>query len=195
MGGFFAQTCPFALEELVIEFQGDATIYNTAPTTSAVLAGLLSSYMEGEHVNEVNAPFIAKQRGMKVRESKISEEADFSSLITLTAKREQTTHKVAGTIFGKGEPRLVRINDYSVESVPAGNILLIDNIDKPGVIGNLGTLMGARGINIGNMHVGRDKAGGMALCICHLDTIPSPEALHELESLPNVNSVKLIQLQ
>lgn len=194
MGGFFAQTCSFPLKDLVVEYQGEVIKHEVAPISSAVLVGLLSSYMEGEIVNEVNAPFIAKERGINVRESKISEEADFTSLITLTAKSNRITHTLAGTIFGKSEPRLVKVNEYSVESVPAGNILLIYNVDRPGVIGNIGTLMGTKSINIANMQVGRDEKGGTALCICHVDTIPPPDVLRELERLPNITSVKLIQL-
>ncbi len=195
MGGFFAQTCSFPLKELVVEYQGEINKHDIAPVTSALLAGLLSSHMGDKNVNVVNAPCIAKERGVKVRETKSSEEADFASLIILKAENaDHPPHTVAGTIFGKSEPRLVKINDYLVESVPEGNILLIDNIDKPGVVGNLGTLMGTKGINIGNMHVGRVQEGGRALCICHLDNVPPSDALAELERLPHVNSVKLIQL-
>jgi D-3-phosphoglycerate dehydrogenase len=145
-------------------------------------------------VNEVNAPLIAKERGIKFRESKTTEAADFSSLITLRATANNTTHTVAGTLFGKREPRLVTINEYSVEAVPEGNILLVENNDKPGVIGSLGNTMGARGINIGNMHVGRVKVGGKALCILHLDDFLSAEVLDTVARLPNVDSVKFIQL-
>jgi len=193
MGGFFAQTCPFPLKDLIIEYQGEVTNYNVAPISSAILVGILSSYME-EHVNEVNAPFIAKERGINYRESKVTEAADFTSLITLQGKADGATHTVAGTLFGKKEPRLVVVNEYLVEAIPDGNILLIDTIDKPGVIGNIGNTLAAREINIGNMQFGRDKMGGKSLCILHLDTIPPADVIEELSRLPNVNSVKLIQL-
>jgi D-3-phosphoglycerate dehydrogenase len=193
MGGFFAQTCPFPLKELIINYQGEVTAYNLAPISSAILVGMLSSYMD-EHVNEINAPFIAKERGINFRESKMTEAADFTSLITLSAKTTNAAHVVAGTLFGKNEPRLSMMNDYLVEVVPTGNILLIDTFDRPGVIGNIGTTLGARDINIGNMQFGRNKIGGKSLCILHLDTIPSSDVLNELTRLPNVNSVRLIQL-
>jgi D-3-phosphoglycerate dehydrogenase len=193
MGGFFAQTCPFPLKELIIEYQGEVTAYNVAPISSAVLVGILKSHME-DQVNDVNAPFIAKERGITFRESKITETADFTSLITLRAKADGKAHQVAGTLFGKKEPRLVSVNDYLVEAVPVGNILLIDTLDKPGVIGNIGDTLGKKEINIGNMQFGRDKMGGKSLCILHLDAIPSKDVLDALSRLPNVNSVKLIQL-
>ena len=193
MGGFFAQTCPFPLKELIINYQGEVTAYNVAPISSTILVGILSSYMD-EHVNEINAPFIAKERGINFRESKITETADFTSLITLSAKATNATHVVAGTLFGKKEPRLSMVNDYFVEAVPTGNILLVDTSDRPGVIGNIGTTLGARDINIGNMQFGRNKIGGKSLCILHLDTIPSTDILDELARLPHVNSVRLIQL-
>ena len=194
MGGFFAQTCPFPMKDLLIEYQGEVTKCDVAPISSAVLVGLLSSYMEGELVNEVNATFIAKERGVNVRESKTSEEADFTSLITLTAKSNTKTHRVAGTLFGKKEPRLVVINEYLVEAVPEGHILLVENLDKPGVIGNIGITLGAKDVNIGNMQCGRDAIGGKALNILQLDAIPAADLLDELAHLPHVNSVRLIQL-
>jgi D-3-phosphoglycerate dehydrogenase len=86
------------------------------------------------------------------------------------------------------------VNEYIVEAIPAGTILLIDTQDKPGVIGNIGATLGKKEINIGNMQFGRDKKGGKSLCILHLDAIPSKDVLDELGRLPHVNSVKLIQL-
>jgi D-3-phosphoglycerate dehydrogenase len=193
MGGFFAQTCPFPLKDLIIEYQGEVTAYNVAPITSAVLVGVLKSHM-AEQVNDVNAPFIAKERGITFRESKITETADFTSLITLRAQAGGKSHAVAGTLFGKKEPRLVLVNEYSVEAIPTGNILLIDTLDQPGVIGNIGAALGKKEINIGNMQFGRDKMGGKSLCILHVDAIPSADVLDELGRLPHVNSVRLIQL-
>jgi len=193
MGAFFAQTCPFPARELLIEYQGEVTRHNVAPLTAAALAGLLRFYME-ESVNEVNAPFIAKERGIEYRESKMSEAADFTSLITLRARGEGGEHLVAGTLFGKKEPRLVKINEYRVETVPEGTILLVDTWDKPGVIGNIGTTLGTKEINIGNMHFGRDTEGGKSLCILHLDSVPPEEVIEEIARLPNVLSVKLVQL-
>ena len=193
MGAFFAQTCPFPARELLIEYQGEVTRHNVAPLTAAALAGLLRFYME-ESVNEVNAPFIAKERGIEYRESKMSEAADFTSLITLRARGEEGEHLVAGTLFGKKEPRLVKINEYRVETVPEGTILLVDTWDKPGVIGNIGTTLGTKEINIGNMHFGRDTEGGKSLCILHLDSVPPEEVIQEIARLPNVLSVKLVQL-
>jgi D-3-phosphoglycerate dehydrogenase len=193
MGGFFTQTCPFPLKELIIEYQGEVTAYNVAPISSAILVGILKSHME-DQVNDVNAPFIAKERGITFRESKVTETADFTSLITLRAKSGGKAHQVAGTLFGKKEPRLVSVNEYIVEAIPAGTILLIDTQDKPGVIGNIGATLGKKEINIGNMQFGRDKKGGKSLCILHLDAIPSKDVLDELGRLPHVNSVKLIQL-
>ncbi|RLA86552.1 MAG: phosphoglycerate dehydrogenase, partial [Deltaproteobacteria bacterium] len=117
-----------------------------------------------------------------------------TSLITLRARGEEGEHLVAGTLFGKKEPRLVKINEYRVETVPEGTILLVDTWDTPGVIGNIGTTLGTKEINIGNMHFGRDTEGGKSLCILHLDSVPSEEVIDEIARLPNVLSVKLVQL-
>jgi D-3-phosphoglycerate dehydrogenase len=194
LGGFFARTCPFPLKELVIEYQGDVAKQEVAPISSSVLAGLFSYYMEDEMVNEVNAPFIARERGIQVREAKVSEEAEFTSLITLTAKSNGEHHSLAGSIFGKGEPRLVRVNEYSVEAIPKGNIIMVENLDKPGVIGSIGSVLGEREINITSMHWGREKVGGRALGIVHLDSLPAPEVIDDLKNIPNVYSIKCFQL-
>ena len=193
MGAFFGQTSAFPVRKLVIEYQGEVTRYNVAPITAAVLSGLLRSYLE-EGINEVNAPFVARDRGIEYSESKVSEAADFTSLITLRSEEDRGQHLVAGTLFGKKEPRLVTINEYAVEAVPKGTILLIDTEDRPGVIGNIGMTLGAKGINIGNMQFGRDRVGGKSLCILHLDSVPTPEVLRELEALPHVLTVRLVQL-
>ena len=193
MGGFFAQTCPFPLKELVLEYRGEVTAYNVAPISSAILVGVLKSHMD-EQVNDVNAPFIAKDRGITFKEVKVTETADFTSLVTLKAQAGGKSHVVAGTLFGKKEPRLVTVNEYLIEAIPTGNILLVDTLDKPGVIGNIGAALGKKEINIGDMQFGRDKKGGKSLCILHVDAIPGADVLDELGRLPHVNSVKLIQL-
>lgn len=193
MGAFLGKVAPFPVRRLMIEYRGEVTRYEVAPITASALAGLLNCYME-EGVNEVNATFIARQRGIEYYESKISEEADFSSLITLKGEGEGGEYTVAGTLFGKKEPRLVLINEYCVEAAPEGTILLIHTEDRPGVIGNIGMTLGARGINIGNMQFGRDRKGGKSLCILHLDSLPSKEVLDDLLGLPHVMSVQLLEL-
>ena len=193
MGGFFAQTCPFPLKELVIEYRGEVTAYNVAPISSAILVGVLKSHMD-EQVNDVNAPFIAKERGITFKEVKVTETADFTSLVTLKAEAGGKSHVIAGTLFGKKEPRLVAVNEYLIEAIPTGNILLVDTLDQPGVIGTIGAALGKKEINIGDMQFGRDKKGGKSLCILHVDAIPTKDVLDELGRLPHVNSVKLVQL-
>jgi len=193
MGTFMGKVAPFAVRRLVIEYRGEVTRYEVAPITASALAGLLNCYLE-EGVNEVNAAFVARERGIEYYESKISEEADFTSLITLRGEADGQQFVLAGTLFGKKEPRLVLINEYSVEAAPEGIILLIHTEDRPGVIGNIGMTLGARGINIGNMQFGRDQKGGKSLCILHLDSLPPEDVLGDLEALPHVLNVQLVEL-
>lgn len=193
MGVFLAKITPYPLRRLTIEYRGEVTKFNVAPLTASALAGLMSCYLE-EGVNEVNATFVAKERGIEFYESKISEEADFTSLVTLKGEGEGKESVVSGTLFGKKEPRLVRINEYPVEVAPDGIVLLIHTEDRPGVIGNIGTTLGLKGINIGNMQFGRDMRGGKSLCILHLDALPSADVLEDLKKLPHVLSVQLLEL-
>jgi D-3-phosphoglycerate dehydrogenase len=193
MGSFLGKIIPFAIKRLIIEYQGEVTKFDLTPITSAVLAGLIGAYLE-EGVNEVNATLIAKERGLQYHESKVSEAADFTSLISLKAETDGKEYVIKGTLFGKKEPRLVQINEYTVEAAPEGIILLIHTEDKPGVIGNIGLTLGQKGINIGNMQFGRDRIGGKSLCILHLDSMPNLEVLEALKALPHVLSVQLVEL-
>ena len=115
-------------------------------------------------------------------------------MIALRVKAKDTATFIAGTLFSKKDPRIILIDNYKVEIVPEGVLLLIHNNDKPGVIGNLGSLLGKNNINIARMHFGRESAGGMAISVISVDTAPAPEIIEEIRKLPNILSVKQISL-
>ena len=119
----------------------------------------MTPYM-GEVVNFVNASIIARDRGITVRESKSSSSEDFASMVTITAMGGEERNVVAGALFGTKDFRIVQINDFLIEAVPRGNMLLIHNYDRPGVIGNIGTALGNRNINIATMQFSRERMGG-----------------------------------
>ena len=193
LGSFLGQISNYALEELLIEYHGEVLEYGTRPITISVLKGLLTPFV-GETVNFVNAPVMAKERGIRIIESVSDKAEDFASLIALTARSKMEQNYIAGTLFGKRELRIVKLNDFFIEALPEGYILLVNNYDKPGVIGNIGMALGTRNINIATMQFGRDRMGGTAISLLHLDAPLPPGMLGEILRLPNIISVRQIQL-
>jgi len=193
LGSFLGQISNYAIEEVLIEYHGEAVEYGTKPITISVLKGLLTPFV-GETVNFVNAPIMAKERGIKITESTSAEAEDFASLIALTARSKMEQNYIAGTLFGRKELRIVKLNNFFIEAIPEGYILLVNNYDKPGVIGNLGNALGSRNINIATMQFGRDRMGGNAISLLHLDAPLPPGMLGEILRLPNIISVRQIQL-
>jgi D-3-phosphoglycerate dehydrogenase len=193
LGSFLTQISDVAVEELSIEYKGTVAEYNVSPITVSILRGLLTPYM-GEVVNFVNASTIAKDRGIRVRESKSSTAEDFASMVVITAMGKDGRTSIGGALFGTKDFRIVQINDFLIEAVPQGDMLLIQNYDRPGVIGSIGTTLGNRNINIATMQFSRDRSGGVAISLLHLDSVISKEVMEELSQLPNVISVKHIEL-
>ncbi|OGW23897.1 MAG: phosphoglycerate dehydrogenase [Nitrospirae bacterium GWC2_42_7] len=193
IGEFASQIFEGGVTNITVEFQGDAAEINTAPVTISAIKGFLSPILL-ETVNFVNAPIIAKERGIEVKETKTKEAGDYQSMIALKIKSKDKEIFVAGTLFSKKDPRIVLIDDFKVEIVPDGVLLLIYNNDKPGVIGNIGNVLGRNNINIARMHFGRESAGGMAISVVSVDSAPSSEIMEELRKLPNILTIKQIIL-
>ncbi len=193
LGSFSCQIFEGGATEIIVEYLGDAATVNTAPVTIATLKGYLSPILL-ETVNFVNAPFIAKERGIEVKETKSSDAGDFFSKIVVRIKSKDRESYVSGTLYSKKDPRVIEIDHFKVEIVPEGELLLIYNNDKPGVIGNIGNTLGKNNINIARMHFGRESAGGMAISVVSLDAKPGPEVIDQIRGLPNILSIKQISL-
>ncbi|MDI7260725.1 MAG: phosphoglycerate dehydrogenase [Thermodesulfobacteriota bacterium] len=193
LGSFLGQISNYAIEEVLIEYHGEVVEYGTKPITISVLKGLLTPFV-GETVNFVNASIMAKERGIRITESIREKAEDFASLIALTVRSKMEQNYVAGTLFGRKELRIVKLNDFLIEALPEGYILLVNNYDRPGVIGNIGTALGSRDINIATMQFGRDRMGGMAISLLHLDSSLPTGMLGEILRLPNIISVRQIKL-
>ncbi len=185
LGAFEAQTAPAGIQEVRITFQGEIAAGPTAPVTVSLLKGLLAPVLK-ENVNFVNAPLLARERGIQVVESRREDCEDFHSLLSVEVRTPAGSGRVDGTIYGKQELRIVRVNDYRLEAAPEGRLLVMVNHDKPGVIGAIGTTLGAHGINIARMHLGRESVGGRAISIIQVDQPLSRDDLRALQALPNV---------
>jgi D-3-phosphoglycerate dehydrogenase len=193
LASFLGQISDYAIEEVVIEYHGELVDYGTRPVMISILKGLLTPFV-GETVNYVNAPVMAKERGIRITESTSATHEDFANLIAITVRSKMEQNTIAGTLFGRKELRIVKLNDFLIEAIPEGYILLINNYDKPGVIGSIGTNLGNQNINIATMQFGRDRMGGNAISLLHLDAPLPPGMLGEILRMPNIISVRQIVL-
>lgn len=188
MGLLLAQLNEGALKEVAIEYAGDFQGLDMAPVTTAVLKGILTPVIKDD-VNFVNAHVIAKERGIKVTEATSPDPKEYLNLITVTAVTTAGTNTVSGTIFGKNDSRVVKINNFRLEMVLEGHLALIYNIDKPGSIGQIGTTLGKHNINIARMQVGQEEKGERNIIFLCTDTPISGDVITELRNLPLVKSV------
>jgi D-3-phosphoglycerate dehydrogenase len=193
LGSLHTQMANALPKEVQVEYRGDVTQYNVAPLTLAVLKGLLTPVMESA-VNYVNAPVVARERGVKIVESKGERAGDFTSSITVRSQTGNEALEIEGAIFGAKYPRIVRVNSFYLEAVPEGYILILQNKDVPGVVGAVGTILGKHGINIAGMELGRSAKGGNAISFTHIDEVVSKKALDELMALPQIVSAELVKL-
>ncbi|MFC1709926.1 phosphoglycerate dehydrogenase [Candidatus Omnitrophota bacterium] len=193
MGSLMAQLADGRINNVDIVYYGEVSNFDTTPLTMSVLKGLLTPILR-DTVNFINAMTLAKERSIKVKEERSSELVDFTNLISLQIKTDKGQYKIDGTLFTKKDLRIARINDFYVEAIPEGNMLIINNIDKPGIIGNLGTLLGKHKINIAGMTFGRQKEGGKAITVLNIDCPVAPAVLEKIKKLEYIKGVKAIKL-
>jgi D-3-phosphoglycerate dehydrogenase len=192
LGAFQSQFFNQPVSEVQINYSGEVADLDVRPITQAVLTGLLKSV--SARVNQVNASLIAEERGLRVTESKARAAQDFTTLFEVVVGNEQSESKVAGTIFGRGEQRIVVIDSYRLDAVPEGQMLVLQNDDQPGVVGHIGTFLGDHRINIAQLYLSRNRAGGTALAVYQVDSALAAATLAELARAPHVISVKQISL-
>lgn len=194
LGKFLSQIAPTRrCERLTINYSGRVNEADTGPITRAAVRGFLESAVGAEAVNPVNALARARERGLAVTETRLNAPGDFTDLLELTVGCGDETASVAGTFFGT-KPRIVMINGRHVEARPEGVLLLLENRDVPGMVGKIGSLLGERGVNIATMSLSRDAAGGTALMVLNLDSMPDAAAVTELGTQLYVVNRKLISL-
>jgi D-3-phosphoglycerate dehydrogenase len=194
LGSFVGQVTQGAMKEVTIEYMGGVAHLDTAPITLFALKGLLEPILQGE-VNHVNAPILARERGILVRDSKSEEAEDYLNLITIRVKSTAEETMAAGTLFGKKEPRLVRFNTIRLEADIRGNLVLIFNQDVPGTFGSIGTCFGRHNINISMWKAGQVVETGENILLIRVDTPVDEETVADLMELPNVNSVQLLTIK
>ena len=186
LGSLVGQLTHGSIARISIHSEGAAAELNQKPIVAAVLAGFLRT--QTDTVNMVNAPLLAKERGIEVREVRTEREADYHTLLRVSVKTEAGERSVAGTLFGDEAPRLVELFGIKVEADLAGHMLYVVNEDAPGFIGRIGTLLGEAGVNIATFHLGRRSAGGEAVLLLSVDDAVDADLLQKVRALTGVKT-------
>jgi D-3-phosphoglycerate dehydrogenase len=193
LGQFQAQRGIKGLQQITIEYSGSVTEYPSRPLTNALLKGLLEPIV-GPTVNYVNAPHLARERGIQIVERRCDTSPEFANLIRLTVAGSDVDSSVSGALFGEQDYRIVRVDDHHVEAVPAGHILILHNKDYPGVIGFIGQVLGESDVNIAMMGLSRRKIQGRAISLITVDSKIPEEVLQRLRANPHIISAVQVSL-
>ncbi|MDQ1318410.1 MAG: D-3-phosphoglycerate dehydrogenase / 2-oxoglutarate reductase [Candidatus Poribacteria bacterium] len=194
LGNVQGQLVEGHVTEINIDYKGELINYPTEIISIALQKGLLQLFL-GDSVNYVNASIISHERGIKVSETKSIEIEDFVNLITVTVKTDKGERRVAGTIFGTKEPRIVEIDEYHLDVMPSGYLLILQtNKDRPGVMGLLGNMLGEYKINIAGMSMGREVPFSKAIAVLTLDNPVPKEVIERIKSLEGIWEAKLVRL-
>ena len=195
LGRLVGQLAPKRNERLVITYGGKASELPNDPITRSILKGFLEQ-AGGRDVNQVNVRTMANSLGLVVEEVKSNEQTDFNEWLHVAVfNGSEKEVSAGGTLFGANyQPRIVRVNGRPVELVASGVLFLMNNKDRPGIVGHIGTLMGRHNVNIANMSLSRDKVGGLALTVLNLDSVPPQALLDELLKDQDISNVKVVTL-
>jgi D-3-phosphoglycerate dehydrogenase len=193
LGLLHAQMSQGAIRRAELQYRGDVARRSTRLITAAFAAGLLEFRLD-EGVNIVNAPLLAAERGIEIVEQTSSQKGDFTTLLKVDLLTEKKTYTAAGTLFGNQFLRLVQLGPYHLDAYMDGVMLVFTHRDLPGLIGFIGTIFGKHQVNIAQMTVGRQVAGGEAIAVLNLDSPPPEEALKEVRGHPQISSVSVVKL-
>ncbi|HOM25919.1 MAG TPA: phosphoglycerate dehydrogenase [bacterium] len=189
MGLFLRQMIDGDLKSVEIKYSGEIADYDLTLLRANILVGLLK---EEKKVNPINVLLIMKEKGIKLIEKREKTPSEFTNLITVEVKNSKKV-SLSGTLV-RDEGRIVKIDDFSVEAVPEGFLLICYNEDKPGIMGHIGTILGQKGINIASMTLGRKKKGGPAITVLNLDQEVDREVLLKIKEFPAIKSVRLVRI-
>ncbi len=190
LGSFAGQLTETGLKAATIEYEGAAATLNTKPLTAVVLKGLLSPLLDS--VNMVNAPLLARQRGIDVRVVTRDQAEGYQTLIRLTVSTERQERCVAGTLFVENRPRIVRVKGIDIEATLSAHMLYITNEDRPGLIGGVGKVLSEAEINVATFNLGRVAPGGHAIALIAVDSPVPDDVVDRLRRLPSVTQAKTL---
>jgi D-3-phosphoglycerate dehydrogenase len=190
LGAFAGQLTETSILAVDILYEGTAGALNTRALTQAALAGLLKPALA--HVNMVNAPLVARERGIKVSETRRDPQGIYEGYIKIAVNADGVTRSVAGTVFSDGRPRLIQVKDINLDAEFASHMLYVTNEDKPGFIGRLGTALGDAKVNIASFALGRSGPGADAIALVEIDGNLDEPVLALIRKLPLVKQAKAL---
>lgn len=193
MGKFAGQLISGAISEIKITYSGIMTEYKTAPITLSLVNGILKPIL-GETINFINALDLAKERAVNVQEIQSTKEEEFVNCISVQITTDKEPLMIWGTVSSNKQPRIVKVNDVYVEAVPDGDMLFINNNDRPGVVGAVGTILAQEKINIAGITFGRAKKGGQAISVVNVDSEVPESSIEKLKKAPEILFVKFIKV-
>jgi D-3-phosphoglycerate dehydrogenase len=194
LGRLLSSLCRQPVAEVLLEYSGAVLECPTRYLTASFLKGFLQGRLS-DPVNPVNALVLAKEAGIRLQETRAAEPQDFTALIAATLRgRDGAPRSAAGALFGKREPRLVRLDEYHLDAIPDGAMLIVSNDDRPGMVGRIGTALGDAGINIAYLSLGRDRSGGRAIAIFNLDSPLGDAGLRSIAAIDGVLWVERVTL-
>lgn len=184
------------IRRVEIEVRGDSADDLIKPVAAGILKGILEKSFSSNdnYINYINAPILAQEQGIVTSQAKGVSPVDYTNLISCRAHSLEGDITLAGVLFAGSEPRLVQVDDYTLEAKPFGDVLILKNKDVPGVIGQVGTILAAYEVNIGEWRMGRNEPGGEALSFINVDSHPPTAVIDALEKIPAITQVKLISL-
>lgn len=193
LGVFLSHIADKGIEEFNVYYAGELSANDVAPITRNAVKGFLSYHL-GSRVNDVNAAYLAEKRGIVVHEQKTSKTRGFTNLLTVEVKTKTTTHQVVGTLLNGLGARIVKVDDYTMDVIPEGHLIMIHHKDQPGAIGKVGTLLAENGINIATMQVGRAEVGGKAIMMLTVDKPLEQEKLSAITEVKDIYQATAIDL-
>jgi D-3-phosphoglycerate dehydrogenase len=191
LGAFAGQLTDTSIEAVEILYEGTAATLNQRALTQAALAGLLKPHLP--EVNMVNAPVVAKERGIKVSETRRDRQGIYEGYIKINVTTPEMARSVAGTVFSDGRPRLIQVKNINLDAEFASNMIYVTNEDKPGFIGKLGTLLGTEKVNIANFTLGRSAPGDDAIALVEVDGGVDDKVIDEIRRIPLVKRAKALK--
>lgn len=193
LGKMASQIGPAQPDAFRVDYVGTVSDIDTTLVTRSALKGYLETGSTSGSANYLNAPSLAEDRGMRVTESRPAETCEFTDLLTITVSSGDESMSLSGTFFGS-QPRLVKIQEHNIDASPEGHLLVFENSDSPGVVGALGQLLGAKGINIASMALSRNKIGGEAISILNIDSAADEPLIAEILKLDGIKSAQSVEL-
>ena len=193
MGKFSGQLVQGRISAVKVTYSGTVTKQNIKAVTMAVAKGILTPVF-GAGVNTINALNMMKERGINIEEASSNVEGEYVNSIALDVTTDKESFSLLGTLTSNKQPRIVKINNVYIEAVPAGHILFINNNDKPGIVGAIGTILASANINIAGITLGRENQQGVAVSVVNVDSEIPEKIIEQLRGTKNILFVKTIKV-